>query len=1447
MSNSGNQAMEHHSPPSFKTAFRLRGLPHSVKTPDDVANLVSKSLGDIPAHDIRVFSLATNLGFGDNSLSKVATLMFVTIPSIVKGKNSNNEWEIIIQSPEPGYCLVLDTHFGGMTTMNDVDHLSHRFDCIAISGLASHPFGSWQPKASDKTFMWIRDALPKHIHGIRAVIYGYETRLAESQSFERIKDLANKLIALLMTYGWGSRSSKPIIFLAHSLGGLVLRDALRQLSDSSTAEYKTLLGLFRGALFFGVPNLGIEQDSFQAIVRSNPNDILIDDIRHGSNYLRRLNDYFSHNPVEARFKQFWAYETLESPTVARTSHGDINRNGPRAILVSRESATLRSIESNSPVTFPIKATHSDMVKFTRESPDYHIVVSKISSIVNDDLSHDSQRYNYQNYADHQAAETETDQAGSYDVVGENMTGSSELQVFRNVSGLTAAEEKKFQNLTFDMIQAIIRDIQLAQEERQSLMYMQRLEPVLISMKQFAEVSEAIEVTFGLSNPMVYVWGPMEYILHATSLYPDIFNCILDAYQEIGEQIPNLQGYRERIASNRHLKHVLVLIYNDILWFHREILRQLKQREWKTLFVSTWGDFATCLDQIKANIGRSYRLISGNVSFKEVEEIQNLRASSLHTFKTNKAAEDISHRATVTQWLSSYNCEVEQDRHRKTRSICESPGSWLLNDTRFQEWARPEFHSYPFIWLNGIPGAGKTILASIIVDDLQLIPGAAVAYFYCKHGNEYRNSFISVARAVLAQLLCQRRHLTPYFFEKASTSGDAVLNSTITAKEMIRTVLSSCDKTYIIIDGVDECGHNDRDEIAGVFRTTIEDLPVEAAGSVRCAFISQDDNNARRNFRDLPSIKIVHENQGDLKDFAEQRHKALEDKFGPLQSNDCHISTILIARARGMFIFADLFAKYLEAQPSKAALLAELDPSKLPVSLDHVYERILERVFETRDDTSVASIRQVLGWITCARRPLKWAEVQGAVCVDFDNQVVDHERMLSDSPKDLFASLIEIKEDNTVELVHETARVYLCKHLIDFRKVNYSLAIVSIGYLTLPQLDMDGQEVDGSVYSNLVNGTYSFYDYASACWAMHLQEGMSELKPGTELTQLLESLETFIEVHWSRTHKPLQDLKRARSSLESIKTSEYFDRIVYAVGWAKRQSSKLGQGPSPDEALDLWQVTKKVRSVLEDAQPLGDEEQKLRRFYGLHWFKCPRVNCLRYYEGFSTLEERQHHLNKHDRPFLCYITGCHMEVFGYATSNELKQHLLKYHGIGSCDDTSDVEFPDPPKRKVVTTAKSEAKYECAKCDKKFTRNHNLQNHLRSHQGVKPYECKVCNERFTRKPDCDRHERGHGEKKFVCFGSLKNGSPWGCNKAFGRLDKLVSHFRSKTGNRCIKPHLEEKMREDSGDGSRSDAKLFDGQSGENADTLRAAGNSLPPFPEFLRLCGLVPPATEPSVKT
>jgi len=58
---------------------------------------------------------------------------------------------------------------------------------------------------------------------------------------------------------------------------------------------------------------------------------------------------------------------------------------------------------------------------------------------------------------------------------------------------------------------------------------------------------------------------------------EALNSLLDAYQQIGEQIPQLSQYQELFATSSHMGTVLAMIYQDILEFHREALSYFKQR------------------------------------------------------------------------------------------------------------------------------------------------------------------------------------------------------------------------------------------------------------------------------------------------------------------------------------------------------------------------------------------------------------------------------------------------------------------------------------------------------------------------------------------------------------------------------------------------------------------------------------------------------------------------------------------------------------------------------------------------------------------------------------------------------------------------------------------------------------------------------------------------------
>lgn len=70
-----------------------------------------------------------------------------------------------------------------------------------------------------------------------------------------------------------------------------------------------------------------------------------------------------------------------------------------------------------------------------------------------------------------------------------------------------------------------------------------------------------------------------------------------------------------------------------------------------------------------------------------------------------------------------------------------------------------------------------------------------------------------------------------------------------------------------------------------------------------------------------------------------------------------------------------------------------------------------------------SALQLLGWLVCAKRPLKWHEIQSLKSINLSEQYVDFARQkFAVSGKDLCGSLVELREDGTLELIHVSAKL-----------------------------------------------------------------------------------------------------------------------------------------------------------------------------------------------------------------------------------------------------------------------------------------------------------------------------------------------------------------------------------------------------------------------------------------
>jgi hypothetical protein len=90
-----------------------------------------------------------------------------------------------------------------------------------------------------------------------------------------------------------------------------------------------------------------------------------------------------------------------------------------------------------------------------------------------------------------------------------------------------------------------------------------------------------------------------------------------------------------------------------------------------------------------------------------------------------------------------------------------------------------------------------------------------------------------------------------------------------------------------------------------------------------------------------------------------------------------------------------------------------------------YARIVHRVFTEAEPAEKEDAGKLLGWLVCAKRPLKWHEIQGAWSFNTDTRTFDYEeRRLRTDSKELCGSLVEIHHGGVIDLVHLTAKQYV---------------------------------------------------------------------------------------------------------------------------------------------------------------------------------------------------------------------------------------------------------------------------------------------------------------------------------------------------------------------------------------------------------------------------------------
>ena len=121
------------------------------------------------------------------------------------------------------------------------------------------------------------------------------------------------------------------------------------------------------------------------------------------------------------------------------------------------------------------------------------------------------------------------------------------------------------------------------------------------------------------------------------------------------------------------------------------------------------------------------------------------------------------------------------------------GGWFLESAQFTSWCRHESSST--LWCPGIPGSGKTILSSLVIDTLRVEiaknPSIGLAGIYCSYRNT--QSTTNLMGTIICQLLQSldiEPPSTPLTLEKA--------------RAVMPEILTSYSKIMLVVDALDEC-------------------------------------------------------------------------------------------------------------------------------------------------------------------------------------------------------------------------------------------------------------------------------------------------------------------------------------------------------------------------------------------------------------------------------------------------------------------------------------------------------------------------------------------------------------------------------------------------------------------------------------------------------------------
>ncbi|KAJ5493724.1 Galactose oxidase/kelch beta-propeller [Penicillium fimorum] len=474
--------------------------------------------------------------------------------------------------------------------------------------------------------------------------------------------------------------------------------------------------------------------------------------------------------------------------------------------------------------------------------------------------------------------------------------------------------------------------------------------------------------------------------------------------------------QKSFAASKQLEQAVVGVYGSILKYLIEAKRYFEHKTGVRLLKSGLfghNDFQELLDKMEADerlVDRCASLVQGEMNNDISSHLAtlSLEMNTFHSlrdtltrmeqpisqvfFHLNKVEDhlDSIQRRQMLDWLSS---QPYVDHHDTIKfRVLDGTCQWVLQHASFTEWKAESTNS--LLWLHGAQGAGKSCLASMVIEDgmhvSSQIGDFAHAYFYCSRNTAepQRANAQSILGCIARQLSSpsSSQPLAPptlaLYRKLHLADGSTRVPSLYQCRDLIIELSEAHSRTTIVVDALDECSREERAELVEALEYIIDNL----ISLVKIFVTSREEGDLRLSIQAHSGVQVTWvENGSDIEKFVDFETDRLVTKnqllpYIRVKSTKEDLKALIkedtMSKANGMFRWAQLQLQSLRwIRTERDIRLAIL---RIPRPLSELYEGLYSKALENTEETDRALFQNTLKWMLCTTRVFSWEDFSQAI-------------------------------------------------------------------------------------------------------------------------------------------------------------------------------------------------------------------------------------------------------------------------------------------------------------------------------------------------------------------------------------------------------------------------------------------------------------------------------------